>query len=252
MAPALHECNVDQYRCVQGSFQTLLNSDPGRNQDDQLHQELLNPVLQVNLVDHHKNALWNSVLGKNLEDFHRHMQLETLSLEETKKTSAAKCCKILSLGKTHRTRSCGLTSTRRSGRAPPGSSSNDRSKSSGWGGGSPGSSPCSSARSLSPPRPWPSSGAVRRGAGTWPGPERSTAARYRHHERSRRCRRLIAAPLSRSTMSLPLGVRLEKSHIKERQPWVKRLCCHCCCCCAGVCDSVESLCVVIVIVVFVV
>ena len=28
-----------------------------------------------------------------------------------------------------------------------------------------------------PPRPWPSSGAVRCGAGTWPGPQRSTAAR---------------------------------------------------------------------------
>ena len=36
------------------------------------------------------------------------------------------------------TRSCGLTAAKRSGRAPLGSSSNDRSKSSGWGGTGPG------------------------------------------------------------------------------------------------------------------
>ena len=51
-----------------------------------------------------------------------------------------------------RTRSCGLT-PRGGQAAPPGSASNYRSKSSGWGGGASGASPCSSSRTLLLPSP---------------------------------------------------------------------------------------------------
>ena len=73
------------------------------------------------------------------------------------------------------TGSYGLTPARRSGRAPPGSSSKDNSKSSGWRGGvSQIVAPCSSSRSP-PPRSCPSSDLVRCGASSQTGPWRRSA-----------------------------------------------------------------------------
>ena len=41
----------------------------------------------------------------------------------------------------------------------------------------------------------------------------------RHHERSRRCRRLNAAPVSRSAVCLPLGFDLKIVHELESNAW---------------------------------
>ena len=72
------------------------------------------------------------------------------------------------------THSGGRGSAKASGRSPPGSSSNNL-KSSGWGGGSPGTRPCSASRSP-PPRSWPSSVPVgRRGGSYRPGASRRSA-----------------------------------------------------------------------------
>ena len=72
------------------------------------------------------------------------------------------------------TRSCGTEgSARLAGRLPQGSSSNEL-KSTGWRRGASGTSRVLQLEP--PPRPWPSSGAVRCGAETWPWPQRSTAA----------------------------------------------------------------------------